>query len=253
MAAVNLKPSSKGVLALVVAAVVIFVGCVLGYLGAAGKMKQTAVELAAKEKKVVESREIAQKLEKSKLDYQDTLSQIRFLETSVSTEAYVPTLLKQLEALGTSVNLKVVSVKPSRDKEKLASRKLTSGASAAQGNVEEASKTKRGASKQQVKEPPAPYDELKIVVEFEGKYTNVLDFLYKVTSFPKILAVKNVTITPKDSILLYSRAPKLVVDMTLTAFVLKGNDPAKLPGALPVVEPASVKPGASEGRATDES
>ena len=113
MAAVKLSPGSRGLMALIVVAGVIFVGCALGYVAAAGKIGAIRDDLAAKQKKVEESTQIAQKLEKSKYTFEDTKSQIRFLETSVSTEDYVPTLLKQLEDLAKSVDLKVMEVRPS--------------------------------------------------------------------------------------------------------------------------------------------
>jgi len=105
MAALSLKATPKGVTALIITAVLILFGCVLGYLAAAGKLSSALSEMEAKAKSVDESREIAQKLEASKLAYLDARSQVRYLEASVSTQEYVPTLLKQLEQLGRSVNL----------------------------------------------------------------------------------------------------------------------------------------------------
>lgn len=246
MATVNLKPSSKGVVALIAVAGVIFVACVLAYLGGAEKLRTTTTELETKEKKVVESREIAQKLEKSKLDYLDTWSQIRFLETSVATSAYVPTLLKQLELLGKSVNLKVVGVKPEPPEKTARVRKISSGQEASKGNVEAASESRTSGSPTTKKKPVNPYDELKIEVEVEGNYSNMLDFLYKLTSFPKIIAVNSVTMSPVDTALCFSSCPRLSIKMEITAFMFKIEAPASKPD-LPDV-PVTGKANTGEGR-----
>lgn len=231
MARVSLKSSSKGVTVLIIIAVVIFFGCSLGYLAVAGKLRSTAAEMQAKEKKVTESKEIAQKLEESKLDYLDARSQIRFLESSVTTSAYVPTLLKQIESLGKSVNLNVIGVRPEAPKEQPGARKLSSGAQAANGNIEAASQQTAQANGQNVKKQAVPpYDELNIDIEVEGKYMNALNFLYKLTSFPKIIAVKSVQMDPGSSELAAMGSPKLSIKMSITAYVLKDNAPTIVPG-----------------------
>src|SRR3989339_618066 len=167
MAAVSLKPSSKGVTVLIIVAAIILFGCVLSYVAAAGKLRGATEEMLKKEAAVNASKEMVQKLEKSKLDY-------------------VPTLLKQLEHLGRSVNLKVIGVRPEPNVPVALQKKASGDAQAAPGGANDA-----GAPKK-----PAPYDEMKINVEAEGKYINALDFLYRLTTFPKIIAVNTVEMTP---------------------------------------------------------
>jgi len=250
MAAVKLSPGSRGLTVLIVVAVVIFAGCALGYVAAAGKIGAIRDDLTAKQKKVEESTQIAQKLEKSRYTFEDTKSQIRFLETSVTTEEYVPTLLKQLEDLAKSVDLKVMEVRPAQEV-KPAARSISSGAKAADGNLQGASEaTNKNA---QAKTPaPKPYDEKNIAVEFRGRYNNVLDFLYRLTTFPKILAVKSVSIEPADTQLCYDKPPVLKVKMTVTAFVLKKDEPVTLP-SVPNAQPLAGAVGSTgEGRAKHE-
>lgn len=224
MAALNLKPSSKGVTVLVITAVLILFGCVLSYVAAAGKLKSATDELKSKEKKVAQSKQIATELEESRLAYFDARSQVRYLESSVSSRDYVPTLLKQMEHLGKSVNLKVLGVRPQEDTQKSNQRSATSGAKAAEGNVEDASK-KKDAAAPKVK-PAAPYDELKIDLELEGTYMNALNFLYSLTSFPKIIAVNKLEMSPGRDTFAAS-SPRLRVKMTVTAFILKDAAPAR--------------------------
>ncbi len=229
MAQLSLKPSSKGVTALIIIAVVIFFGITLGYLAAAGKLRSASAEMSAKEKKVTESKQIAQKLEESKLDYLDARSQIRFLESSVSDQAYVPTLLKQIESLGKSVNLKVNGIRPEPAKVQPTARKLSSGAQAANGNVEAASEQKaQPGTSQTAVQAPSPYDELKIDVEVEGRYMNALDFMYKLTSFPKIIAINTVQMNPAANAEVIG-SPNLNIKLQITAFVFKNEKPAANP------------------------
>jgi len=223
MPSVSLKASSKGVTALTVIAVVILFACVLAYVAAAGKIKAAVAELQQTEKQVAESKLIAQKLEKSKLEYLDARAQVRNLETSVSSREFVPTLLKQLEHLGRSVNLKVLSVRPEQVPASKEPRSISSGAKAAEGNLEEASKPREGSTASAA-EKPAPYQELKINIEVQGRYMDALDFLHKLTSFPKIIAVNSVDITPKEESTLHV-SPILGIKLNLTAFVLKNEEP----------------------------
>ncbi len=237
MPAVNLRASSKGVTALMIVAAVILFGCVLGYLAAAGKIRSATAELKSKEKEVAESRQIAQKLEKSKLDYLDARSQVRCLEASVSTQDYIPTLLKQIEHLGRSVNLTVRGVRPAPPPVVNKPRSLSSGAKASEGNVEDASKREGGTGQAATptKKAPDPYEELKVDIEVEGRYMHALDFLYKLTSFPKIIAVNSIDMSPACSTATMS-SPTLNMKMNITAFVLKDH-------AAPV-EAIPVRPGA---------
>ena len=242
MAAINLKASSKCVTILVIVAVVILFGCALIYVGAAGKLKSAVNEMDAKAKQVNESRQIAQELEQSKLQYLDARSQVRYLEASVSTQEYVPTLLKQIERLGKSVDLKVVAVRPVPIVAKPAMhRSLASGKQAAEGNVDAASQDqpdgKGGKSK---KQKPPPYDELKIGLEAEGRYMNVLDFLYKLTSFPKIIAVNEIELAPPGNRLQAFASPTLNIKLNVTAFVLKNEAPSGPPAHEPAKSRARV-------------
>jgi Tfp pilus assembly protein PilO len=232
MSLVSLKPSSKGITILIALAIVIFVCCTLGYLGAASKLNVTASDIGAKEKQLQDSTKIAQTLEESKLKFLDTRAQIRFLESSVSTHAYVPTLLKQIELLGKSVNLKVLSIRPKAAPVEAPVRKLSSGAQAAEGNVDAASQPKPGeeTTAQKPKAKVKPYDELIVDIELEGEYMDALDFLYRLTSFPKIIAVNSMVMAPVDSTP-GVKSPALNIKINVTAFVLKDSKPAPKPEA----------------------
>ena len=237
MAAVSLKPSSKGVTALVVVAVLILFGCVLAYVAAAGKIKTESAEMDAKEKQVRDSAQIAQKLEASRLAYLDAEARVRFLESTVSTQDYIPTLLRQIEHLGKSVHLRVVGVRPIPKDVAPVQRSIASGKQASEGNVQAAEKTKPEDQAAAPKPEEKPYDELKIHLEVEGKYMNALDFLYKLTVFPKIIAVNSMEMLPAKVSPLAS--PRLSIKMDVTALVLKGSGDVPKPE----VKPAAIPPG----------
>lgn len=232
MRALNLRPSSNGIVVLAILAVVILFGCVLAYVAAAGKLKAATQELAQKERVVAEGRQMAQRLERSRLDYLDACAQVRYLEGAVSTREYVPTMLKQLEQMGRSVNLKVLGVRPDQNQATGGMRSLSSSAQAAQGNVQQASQTKAAGTTATTSAPVKqnPYDELKVNLELRGSYMNALDFMYKLTTFPKIVAVNTVEMVPvKDSRGLSS--PVLGVKMLITAYILKDQRPNVRPTA----------------------
>ena len=221
MALANLKSTSKSVTALIIVAVILFFGCILVYMAAAGKLKSAASQLAESEKQAQSAKNIIQKLEQSRLDYLDAKSQLRCLESSISTKDFVPTLLKQIEYTGKSVNLKVLGVRPAEMAKAAPVRKISSGADAANGNVSAASEQKPGPEGEQKPKPVAPYDELKVELEVEGRYMDALDFLYKLTSFPKILAVNSMSISPGACSAVSCSSPALNIRISITAFVFK--------------------------------
>ncbi len=231
MAIVSLRPTSKGITVLIILAVVIFFGCVLAYMGAAGKLKAVAADLDKKEQQMAKSEKIAARLQESELKYLDTRAQIRNLESSVSTQAYVPTLLKQLEHHGELVNLRVLGVRPQPAAKATSTRTLQSAKQASRGDVEKASEQRAGLSTSKEEKKEMPYDELKIELELEGKFANALDFLYGLTTFPKIIAVDSIDVSPAR-LEPGSASPNLGLRMKVTAFVLKDDKPTEQPKEL---------------------
>jgi len=225
MAPVSLKPTQKGVTALIAVAAVVFVCCLLGCLWAVQRTKAVDGERAAVEKQVRDSQTVAQKQRDSENKYTDTQAQIRCLEASVSTQAYVPSLLKQIEHLGKTVHLKVVGVRPKAPDPNAGLAKKMQAEAASQGSQQSGGTTPATAAAAKP-EPPKPYDELQVDLELEGSYMDALDFLYRLTSFPKIIAVNNVQMTP-DSSGSFAASPKLDIRINCTAFVFKAASPTK--------------------------
>jgi Tfp pilus assembly protein PilO len=204
--------SKRTIISFAIAAGVLF--CVAGfaYYMCAQKLGIVDADLIAKQKQVDDSTQTAKRLTVVQSEYLDAQNEISFLETSVSSQEYVPTLLKQLESLGKSLDLRVDSVRPmlAVPAPPPPIKKTADGSDAAAGS---------GQPGAQVEAPkPKPYDELTIDVELEGSYWNARNFISRLTQFPKIMAVKEVQLSPSQ-IGEYRGSPKLLVRLRLTAFV----------------------------------
>lgn len=213
-----LNPNTRTITMLAAAAAaLLFVG-VFAYTACSHRLNVASAELQNKQKQVEDSKKIAWRLNDARDGYLKAQNELKFLETSVSTSEYVPTLLKQIERLAKSYNLKVVSIRPTKAPPPTsAAIKRTS--EDPQAAPETASKT--GAEAQKAPEKPKPYDELKIDMEFDGKYWDARGFMYSLTSFPKIIAVNQLSAGPGSGILPQKRSPNLLVHLTVTAFVFR--------------------------------
>jgi len=156
----------------------------------------------AAEKQVEEGRTIAQRLETVQQHYQQAAQQLQHLELSVSERAYIPTLLKQLEASAKSHQLRVLSVRPS--------------------NAQPPQKAQQESDNQQKEEkkPAEPYEKQVIDVSVQGQFWNVMRFTEGLTRFPKILAVERLQIRPRQR-----KNPddlfEVQAQFTLTAFIFR--------------------------------
>ena len=171
--------------------------------------------ITARQTELTSSEKIAVDLDKVMQTDAETRSQLRFLETSVTAGEYVPTLLHQTEDLAKSVNLQVGSIRPT---------------------LEPAPKppTDKDALK---KFKPQPYDKLHLDVDVTGKYWDVARMLYRLTEFPKILAVESLQVSPSAGAMT-GVAPTLSVHLKLTGFIFP-ND-VKTPLTPPATAPAPV-------------
>lgn len=136
--------------------------------------------------------EVQSELEKSNKDLADTTSQLKFLEAGVPDFAYVPTMLAQLEQFGKQNGIEVTGVRP--------------GPPPA-ANLKAGDKPERKA-----------YDELIIEVKGHGKYGDVMKFVNALHTFPKIIATRSISMTPKID-LNHTGTGGLDVTIELKAFV----------------------------------
>lgn len=210
----QIKPSKKSLICLIaIAGVVLLVGG-FGYWNLATKHGALDKQIKGKEQKLASSEEITRRLYAVEQDYLDAQSKLGALEHGVSTKAYVPTLLRQIESLGKGVNTRVSGVRPKIVVE--APPPPSTGAD--------------GEKKKVVRKAPEPYDKLDIDIEVRGKYSDVMRFVYKITSFPKIIAVNSMQISPVGGQRKVIGSPVLSVRLGTTAFVLK--EKPRLDGAM---------------------
>jgi len=200
----RIKPSKKSLLCLGVVAILLLLVCSFAYWNLAGRHGVLNKQIVQKEQKLSSSEAIMRRLYAVEQDYTDAQTKLGALEQGVSTKAYVPTLLRQIEELGKSVNMRVVGVRPKP-------------AAATPPPPPTSSEDKKTV----VVKKPEPYDRLDIDVEVKGKYADVMRFLHKITSFPKIIAVNSVQISPEGGQKEELVSPLLSVRLGTTAFILK--------------------------------
>jgi len=124
--------------------------------------------------------------------------ELEHLEMGVPSIAYVPTLLTELEQLGRANELEVIGVRPVLDAEQ--------------------KQTKREGEKSLTKSNKA-YEEINIDFVGRGSYGHVLQTVSAIQKFPKIIAVKTISITPKREANNPTAKPNLEAVVRVKAFV----------------------------------
>jgi Tfp pilus assembly protein PilO len=191
----TLKPSKQTCIILGSLMGAVILGGVGLYFWQTGEIAEKEAILRQKNEEVAQGEKIARQLTQLETEYSTMQNQLRFLESSVEARAYAPTMVKQLAEEARRVNMGVLSFR---------------------GNVEKAPDPP--ADKEAAKKfEPWPYDKLHVAVEMTGSYWNVARFLYRLTEFPKIVAVDNVSIQPKMNNGVYDST--LTVRMNLTGFI----------------------------------
>lgn len=163
------QPNPRLYLALAALTVLVGGGAVyLQFNSLSGVAQETArLKLEAKN-----STEIGKELEDAKALLVSTSEKLQHLEKGVPETAYVPTLLTEIENFGRSHGIEVLGVKPQEPPVQTA---------------------KKGEEKRSRK----PYNELIIEIKGRGKYGSAMRFVSAMTKFPKIVAVRMVTLAPR--------------------------------------------------------
>lgn len=121
-----------------------------------------------------EPEKVTREVEQSAAEVADFTAKLNHLEKGVPQMAYVPTLLAELDKIGTENGIDVLGVRP-----------------VVQAAPLTANQADGGAPKRK------PYEELNIEVKGRGDYRSVLSFVQALQRFPKIVAARTVSITPK--------------------------------------------------------
>ncbi|MGE0002549.1 MAG: type 4a pilus biogenesis protein PilO [Fimbriimonadaceae bacterium] len=142
--------------------------------------------------------EVKKQLAESDQKVAQYLFELEHLEMGVPSIAYVPTLLTELEQLGKANELEVIGVRPVLDAEQ--------------------KQTKREGEKSLSKQDKA-YEEINIDFIGRGSYGHVLQTVNALQKFPKIIAVKTISITPKREVNNLAAKPNLEAVVRVKAFV----------------------------------
>ncbi len=151
-----------------------------------------------------EQNQIYVKLQQSQKDLQDLQTQLAHLEASVPDSAYVPTMLKELELAGKQKGIEVTGLRPATKKPSM-------------GSKDKAADTQK------------PYMPLDLELKGRGKYADLQAFVESLNSFPKIVAVRTVTLAPNATN--NATDHRLEVTIGLRAFVFQPKGASqKTPG-----------------------
>jgi len=216
----TLKPSKQTCIALGGMMGLVLVATVGLFTWQKGQIDSLYIQVEQKRAAVKESEQIARELTAVKATYEVTRGELRYLETSVAANEYIPTLLQQVETLAKSVNLKVDAIRPGMLE-----------APAPMPADKEARKTWK----------PQPYSKQPIELQVRGTYWSVNKLLFRLTKFQKILAVESVRVAPPPAV--YGKSPVLTVNIALTGFIFPDAPP-------PLATPAPAAASAAQNKTT---
>lgn len=184
---------------------------------------EKANEVAKLRKDARSKSELEAELELSKTALTEANVMLDHLEQGIPPFAYVPTMLRELEAVGTKNGIEVLGVRPFEKKE---------------------TKPKNGENKESSQRKG--FQELNIEIKGRGTYRSVLNFVTALQQFPKIVAVRTVTLTPKTEPNQTGPA-RLDATVEIRAFVFAESEPKKPAATEEGKINVSSRPGVSGG------
>jgi hypothetical protein len=185
-----------------------------------GWLAEATDQLSDKQSELQDGRAIAKRREDARTKLEADRSLIANLEPGVSSAAFVPTLLKQLEALATQTQNRVVGVRPqivAQGPSKIEQRRDPDAQAKGEANG--------GSGDKKDKAPvEEPYTRLEIEVNLQGKFASAQRFVDQLMRFPKIVSVDQMSIHPKPAG--EKDEPGLLeIQLKVTAFIMKGEQP----------------------------
>ncbi|HLK13785.1 MAG TPA: type 4a pilus biogenesis protein PilO [Fimbriimonadaceae bacterium] len=169
---------------------------------------------------VSDPKAVQARLEQSTMKLEGAKQSLVHLEANVSSAAYVPSLLQDLDAFGKSNGIAVTGVRPAPKKP--------------------------GDDDPSKKKDSKPYDELTIQVTGTGSFDSVEKFVTNLPTFPKIVAAKMVSIEPARSSAPNAKSGLVNVTVQLRAYIFKADAQAAAPATgAPSGAPAAGTPGAT--------
>ena len=160
---------------------------------------------------VSDPKAVKDRLDQSGMKLEGARRSLMHLEATVSSAAYVPSLLRDLDGFGKQNGIAVTGVRPAPKKP---------GDDVAKVKVQK------------------PYDELSIQVTGTGTFGAIQNFVSNLPSFPKIVAARMVSIEPARSSNPETKSGLLSMTVQLTAYIFKGDAP-DVGSAAPALMPPS--------------
>lgn len=156
-------------------------------------LQDTEMRVAKLDRDSLNQNELEDKLKSSLTKLQQCSASLNHLESGVPELDYVPTMLKELEDVGTQSGLLVLGVRP----------------------IPKAESQSKVTSKKVVRKQ---YTELDIEVTCRGTYHAVKSFVQALQSFPKIVEARTISLTPKVDPKAQG-APKLDATISLRSYL----------------------------------
>ncbi len=192
----NLTPKTFYILS----GVVVTIGAGLMWMTNSSISEQSA-KIETLRKELRDEKAVLNELADAKKRVDDLKFKLVHLEAGVQDFAYIPTMLKELEEFGKKNNLEITQVKPI---------------------ITPAPTGKDGEKKK------TAYQELNVNVKGRGSYEDSLKFLQAIKVFPKIVAVRTVSLSPHlDNSAKKEGKPLLELDLELRAYAFKEEDKNK--------------------------
>jgi len=210
------------VLIITAVAILLVGGALIGLLNAqVGKLQ---LEADNRQAQVGSSEQVAQRYDMTRRSYDDTIDHLKYLETSVTSTTYVPTMLQQIQTLAQTTHLQVTSIRPGAVQAAAPPKPSPTDTSSTPS-------TDTTATAPAKKAPP--YDTINISLEVTGTYRQTAAFLYDLTRFPKIVAVTSAALHPDSASPSQDPlgSPNIHSTLTITAYLFHDNDaPIAIPG-----------------------
>jgi type IV pilus assembly protein PilO len=196
---VKRKPSDPRIF-LAMGALAVVGGLSLLYFQFNGLMEEQA-KVRRLTGEVQAQRDLPAQLEVSKRELDVTRAQLAHLERNVPEFAYVPTMLRELEALGKRSGLQVVGVRPLEKSD--------------------------AAKAEEAKGVRKPYEEMEIEVTCRGEYASIVKFVQALNGFPKVVGARAISVEPKkDPTRPKEEKPPLEVNARLRAYLFRDGESA---------------------------
>ena len=175
-----------------------------------GIREQQVAVIRNKTQQVNDSTMVANQLDATEAEFQQVQGRIGRLESAVSENDYVPTLLRQIERLAKENDLRVDSQEQSFE-------------AAPEPPADPEARKKFVAQ---------PYDKEFITLKVQGRYWSLARFLYRLTEFPKILSVEKLEFHPQQDGE-PGKSPLLDITINLTGYLFKPSENTPAPEPSP--------------------